>query len=248
MNEWKSFQVGDYTIKYHQRETESKMPRELFFDFKQTAPFIYKHNFLSTDEVKMLYTGALEAFPKRNFATVHDYGSPQGAKVDTEGRYTHFIPCSPSIYEFLEKTLETRVYPQLHEFFEVSGTFKRAEGWQVLGYGEGYFFNVHCDNAIHGASAPTQELQTQLWWANTTNRKFTILMYLNDQNDFCPEVGQYSGGDLALTKVSQHENEIVIKPKAGDLLAFPSNFFFTHEVRRVTHGYRFCCVTWVDVI
>jgi predicted 2-oxoglutarate/Fe(II)-dependent dioxygenase YbiX len=141
------------------------------------------------------------------------------------------------------------IYPLLREYFTVDGTFKRGEGWQVLGYGEGFFFSNHCDNCVGGITAPDPAMHGHPWWCNTPNRKFTILMYLNDYEEEYASSGSYSGGELMLTRAYDKDGKMVcFKPKAGTLIAFPSNFYFQHEVRKVTRGYRFSTVTWVDVV
>ena len=36
-----------------------------------------------------------------------------------------------------------------------------------------------------------------------------------------------------------------IKMKAGDLLIFPSNFIFEHQVKKITKGTRLSFISWV---
>lgn len=65
------------------------------------------------------------------------------------------------------------------------------------------------------------------------NRKgIPILSILGALND------DYEGGDLVFW-----EKE-VIPLKAGDIMVFPSNFLYPHEVKEVTSGTRYSFVSW----
>jgi Rps23 Pro-64 3,4-dihydroxylase Tpa1-like proline 4-hydroxylase len=59
-------------------------------------------------------------------------------------------------------------------------------------------------------------------------RTVSIIMYLNDD---------YSGGDLEYIWFDK-----IYKPKAGDLLIFPSNYIYSHRVNEVTSGTRYAVV------
>ena len=241
--------VGDFAIHHSDREASSELPGEIFFKHLTDHPYVYRSNFLSPEEIKLLYEGALEGFPRRNYASVHDYSKGvTAAKVDTNGRYTHFIPCEKKVYDLLEQKLVDGIYSEISHAYDVSGTFKRSEGWQVLGYGVGYFFSNHCDNCVGGSLSPEKRYHEQPWWCNTPNRKFTVIMYLNDQSDDYAPHGTYSGGALSLTRVRRNGQVVTFRPRAGDLVCFPSNYLFQHEVQPVTRGYRFSCVTWIDVV
>ena len=62
-------------------------------------------------------------------------------------------------------------------------------------------------------------------------RALTVIFALND----C-----YEGGELAF-----FNREKVYKLDAGDVIVFPSNFMYPHEILPVTNGTRFSIITWV---
>lgn len=241
--------VGDYVINYRDDELKGNHPKDIFFDFLQDTPVIVQENFLSPEEIEILYSGALKRFDKRTYATVHDYtGGVEAYRVDTSGRYTHYIQCEHDVYQLLEKKLSDAIYPALKNHYSVGDKkFRRSEGWQILGYGEDYFFRPHADNCVAGSRSGDPEFKNIPWFCNTPNRKFTVLLYLNDQDDNYPGPGKFSGGEFCVTRVIKDGKQLTIKPKAGTLVAMPANFFFMHEVKKVTKGYRFSAVTWVDV-
>ena len=67
------------------------------------------------------------------------------------------------------------------------------------------------------------------------NRQVTTLFMVNDD---------YIGGNLIVTDPKTNKEHIVIKPQAGRLIIFPSNFMFPHKVEEVLSGERFIIVSW----
>lgn len=64
-----------------------------------------------------------------------------------------------------------------------------------------------------------------------SNRVVSILVYLNDD---------YVGGELEFTNFN-----FKYKPKAGDIILFPSNYTFEHTAHPVTEGIKYCVVSWM---
>lgn len=63
------------------------------------------------------------------------------------------------------------------------------------------------------------------------HRRVSIIYYLNDD---------YIGGEITFNKFG-----VTYKPKANDLLIFPSSYVYTHSVSQVTEGTRYALVTWL---
>jgi predicted 2-oxoglutarate/Fe(II)-dependent dioxygenase YbiX len=63
-----------------------------------------------------------------------------------------------------------------------------------------------------------------------SSRALSSVMYLNDN---------YSGGEIEF----KHSN-IKIKPEAGSIIFFPSNFLYVHEVYPITEGLRYSMPHW----
>lgn len=62
-------------------------------------------------------------------------------------------------------------------------------------------------------------------------RTVSLVYYANDN---------YSGGEIEFPRFG-----IKIKPKAGQMLMFPSAYTYNHTVHPVTDGTRFCVVQWI---
>lgn len=63
-----------------------------------------------------------------------------------------------------------------------------------------------------------------------SSRVLSTVAYLNDN---------YSGGEIYFPQV-----DIEIKPSAGSIIFFPSNFVFTHTVKPITDGFRYAVPQW----
>ncbi len=63
-----------------------------------------------------------------------------------------------------------------------------------------------------------------------SSRTLSVVMYLNDD---------YIGGEISFTSVG-----VTIKPEAGSIIFFPSNFVFTHEISEIKDGVRYALPNW----
>jgi len=66
-----------------------------------------------------------------------------------------------------------------------------------------------------------------------TNNHLATLIYLNDD---------YAGGELGFAT-----HNIVIKPNKGDLIFFPGNMHYAHEVKEVLSGTRYTLPIWFTI-
>lgn len=63
-----------------------------------------------------------------------------------------------------------------------------------------------------------------------TSRVISCILYLNDN---------YSGGELYFPYL-----DVLFKPTAGSVVFFPSNFIYTHEVKKINSGTRYSYPNW----
>ena len=83
----------------------------------------------------------------------------------------------------------------------------------------------------HIAHADNQRRKRGRWIPNhTPQRDYTGLVYLNDK---------FTGGELVFP-----DRDVVIVPKPGLFVGFPSNHKFVHAVPRVLSGKRYSLPIW----
>jgi 2-oxoglutarate-Fe(II)-dependent oxygenase superfamily protein len=86
----------------------------------------------------------------------------------------------------------------------------------------------------HIAPADNERREHGRWVANhTPQRDYTGLSHLNDD---------FRGGELVFL-----DRDVVIIPKSGLLVGFPSNYEFVHAVPKVGSDKRYCLPIWVIV-
>lgn len=107
-----------------------------------------------------------------------------------------------------------------HEFLKLEwySSWNGFENIRFNRYDVGTEMRIHCDHIHTLFDGIRRGIPT-----------LTILGSLNED---------YEGGDLILFKDTK------IDFKTGDLLIFPSNFLYPHEVSKITKGTRYSFVSW----
>ena len=93
--------------------------------------------------------------------------------------------------------------------------FSQDSGYDLLKYEEGQYIKEHIDTG-------TGE--------GTTPRLISCSIALNDD---------YEGGEFAFFK-----ERVIHRLGKGDVIMFPSNFMYPHEILPVTEGTRYSIITW----
>jgi hypothetical protein len=128
----------------------------------------------------------------------------------------------------------------LLRYFEQFPLSYNCVWWKVKGhivsYGPDVYLGSHSDISaeyIYGVHKTNHELALR--------NVITSLVYLNDSVDTDSELNEYN-----YTKGHHYFNylDIEYKPKAGDILMFPSNYIAAHEVKPVGSGVRFSYLGW----
>lgn len=134
--------------------------------------------------------------------------------------------------------------PQIEAFFALSLT--TATDVQVLEYTKGYFYKPHADDS---SVLINHEKHIIGFKQVAPLRKLSSVMFASKHNAAVTDEYSFNGGELIFNYFRDKENNaVMLKPKMGSLIIFPSNPIYTHEVKPVQEGYRLTLVQWHDAI
>ena len=115
---------------------------------------------------------------------------------------------------------------------------------QVLEYLKGSFYTMHSDDS----SMLYKDDKLIGFTAVAKQRKISTVLFTTTNDELISDT-TFTGGELLfnfLCDINGHE--VKIKPKAGSMLVFLSNPYFTHEVLKVIQGRRISLVQWHNAI
>ncbi len=139
--------------------------------------------------------------------------------VESENRRTESVSINGIAGEMLNIFID--IYTErLTPFYGVQ--FEWFERPQILRYRAGGKYDPHAD-------ADDLDPQTKQWM-RVHDRDISVLLYLNED---------YEGGKLSFESLN-----FSIQPKAGMLIAFPSDHRYLHAAKPTTSGIRYVIVSW----
>ena len=165
----------------------------------------------------------------------------------------------PELEETIRKTAIHRLPELLLEGYHLSFAYhqKRIEDYfctalttatevQALEYTKGGFYVKHADDS---SEVVNSEGETVGFVQVAPERKITTVLFATSHASHAGKGMHFGGGELVFNYLCDAEGApIRIKPKAGDMVVFPSNPLYSHEVLPVTEGYRLTLVQWHDAI
>jgi hypothetical protein len=200
------------------------------------------------------YTSALKALNVKNFRlsetngqqiAINDTGfefPSEDVKIAPQ-RFTNLrqldLPIEIKIRagKFID-LLEDAIYSALVEYCTYFPDASTTAWWRPHGhiamYGPGQRIGPHCDDQIPYKWGEKSNNQVSIH--NSTS----INLYLNDwasSNEITREC-TFTGGELYFPLI-----DYKLKPKAGSIALYPSNYLGTHEVKPVLSGERFAYLT-----
>ncbi|MFT7880349.1 MAG: 2OG-Fe(II) oxygenase [Sulfurimonas sp.] len=166
------------------------------------------------------------------------------ADVVPEYRKTNIYTLDDFYSEYYEKQF-LKYKPVIEEYFAAAMTL--STDIQVLEYKEGYFYIKHADDS---SALLDEQGETVGFKCVAPERKLTTVLFATSHLDHVQdERVSFSGGELLFNYLYHQNGEPVkIKAEAGDMVVFPSNPYFSHEVLPVKKGYRLTLVQWHDAI
>lgn len=137
-----------------------------------------------------------------------------------------------------------RVKPKIEDFF--NATILSSEIAHGLGYKVGDRYDKHSDNCEPILDASGRILRFEY---SIPNRQISTLLFLTDSVMDITGKLQCIGGNLSFPFIRDQQNEIlIVEPRIGLFVAFPSNPIFVHEVHEVFEGFRMVIVDWHSAI
>jgi predicted 2-oxoglutarate/Fe(II)-dependent dioxygenase YbiX len=146
--------------------------------------------------------------------------------IDRKVRDTQEVQLHAAIEEKLSRIHRMNIDAFINPFYAVD--VRDCEPLQVLHYGVGGHYIPHVD-----AETLYKDDAGLSMWEKTLDRDLSIVYFLNDD---------FEGGELIFPSL-----ELVIKPRAGTLVCFPSDHNFIHGVNPVSQGHRYTLVTWMRI-
>ncbi len=186
------------------------------------------------------------------------YNTSEGEKAKVKTRVLNSV-VDPSVDEKIRKTvihklpeLHQRLYeenfkiyqPEIERFFSVALTTSTV--LQALEYTKGSFYIKHSDDSnelVDEAGKTVGFIQV------APQRKITTVLFTTSHKNHSYEDYSFSGGELLFNYLFDADGkQIKLYPQAGDMVVFPSNPIYSHEVLPVEDGYRLTLVQWHNAI
>ena len=217
-------------------DIETKLLPNPYYDY----PFLIIENFLDINECNEINKKVKEDddFQKAQIKTLD---SVLLSETNEEIRKTN-------IYSLDEKYLELytnkflQYQAQIEDFFKIALTTSTSV--QVLEYLKNSFYSMHSDDS----SMLYKDDNLVGFLPVARQRRISSVLFTTSNDELASE-NTFIGGELLFNFLYDEKgNEIKIKPKAGSMLVFLSNPYFTHEVLKVIEGRRITLVQWHNAI
>ena len=130
----------------------------------------------------------------------------------------------------------------IEDYFKIALT--TSTDVQVLEYLKGSFYTMHSDDS----SMMYKNNELIGFTPVAKQRKISTVLFTTSYDKTISD-NTFIGGELLFNFLYDIDGNIVkIKPKAGDMVVFLSNPYFTHEVLKVIDGKRISLVQWHNAI
>lgn len=222
-------------------EVENKLLPNPYMDY----PYLIIKNFLPKkicDEIAR-FTKIKDEDAKDAKVKVEVTSGVVQPKLKKEYRKTNIYKLKKS-YEKLYQKQFKKYQPMIEEYFSTALTF--STDVQVLEYTKGCFYIKHSDDS----SEILDDDKNTIGFLNVApQRKITTVVFATSFDENTKDELSFSGGELLFNYLYDENGQTVkLEPKAGDMVVFPSNPYFSHEVLKVKEGYRLTLVQWHDGI
>lgn len=169
--------------------------------------------------------------------------SLRGSTVDSFIRKTAIYTLNPE-HQRLYQIRFDALRSEIERFFSLSLT--RSTDVQVLGYEEGAFYVKHADDS---SELRNHDGLTAGYVPVAPERKLSSVLFTTSYSSNAEDKEHFEGGELLFNYLYDENGEMItLRPKAGDMIVFLSNPYFSHEVLPVIKGFRLTLVQWHDAL
>lgn len=216
---------------------ETKLIPNTYYDY----PFLIIDNFLTKEECSLINKDLKDSsdYEKAKLKTLENYPDSQ---LDEEIRKTNIYKIKKSYLNIYNQRFKEN-QAKIENYFNLCLTM--ASKVQALEYLQGSFYSIHSDDS----SMIFNEDELIGFKAVAKNRKLSTVLFTTTYDKKIKNDESFNGGELLFNFLYDKKGKnISIKPKAGQMLIFPSNPIFCHEVKKVNDGRRISLVQWHDAI
>ena len=220
-------------------EELDKIPKTvplIFSQLNNDLPFLMIKHFLSPSQCDQIMTDIHYNLKNANelvYSSTDINNSSSYRKVLIVSINSNYEKLYRSRWDYFQKNIES--------FFD--GNYVSSEGFQTLIYTKGCKYKLHSDNCSHYYDQAFKFLK---WVHDHPLRVISTVLFLSDYVDLVTDFNQFSGGKLKfnylINKVTNQN--LLITPQKGLLIAFPSHPYFAHEVTLLKDGLRGTIVDW----
>jgi SM-20-related protein len=209
-------------------------------------PYLIIKNFFSPEACKELASLVQEDEETKRKAKVKTEAITGIVQADIveEYRKTNIYELEPFYQNYYAEQF-MKYKPVIEAYFNIALTL--STDVQVLEYKKGFFYVKHADDS---SEIIDKDEQTIGFKVVAPERKLSTVLFATSHVSKADEKAlSFAGGELMFNYLYNKEGEAVkIQPEAGDMIIFPSNPYFSHEVLPVEEGYRLTLVQWHDTI
>ena len=223
-----------------------EIPHAIFASPYKDYPYLIIKNFFTKEECKVLTRLVQGDSRSKQKAEVRKQLNSGGIGSDIVESYRKTnIGKLDTYYEKYYADQFNKHKAEIEAYFSI--VMSLSTKVQVLEYREGFFYVKHADDS---SELVNKAKETVGFKVVAPQRKLSTVLFATSHVSHAEEESQcFSGGELMFNYLfDSKENPIKIKPEAGDMIVFPSNPYFSHEVLPVEDGYRLTLVQWHDTV
>lgn len=219
-------------------DIENRLLPNCYYDY----PFLIIDDFLAQEDC-LLINKNIQDSSNHQKASLRTLDNIPDETLNEDIRKT-FIYKIKSTYLNTYSTKFKENQNRIENYFNLCMT--KSTKLQALEYLQNHFYDVHSDDS----SMIYHKNSLVGFKPVAKNRKLTTVLFTTTYDKNHTDENSFNGGELIFNFLFDKNNGKVvkIKPKMGQLIVFPSNPFFCHEVKKVKNGRRISLVQWHDAI